>query len=215
MFRKLLRKIKITIAPTAQDIALRKWYADDGDMRLRQEYPLDQSSIVLDLGGYRGQWASDIFARYGCKVYVFEPVKGFADAIMRRFEKNARIQVNAFGLGGSSRSENINLNADGSSTIRAGKSIESISIVDVASWMESNIAGDVALMKINIEGGEFELLERMLEKNLIHRVKNFQIQFHDVFPGARERMRSIQGALAKTHRATYSYEFIWENWELK
>ena len=36
-----------------------------------------------------------------------------------------------------------------------------------------------ALMKINIEGGEFELLERLLETRLISRIENIQVQFHN------------------------------------
>lgn len=214
MIKRTLRKIWRTLFPTEQDLALRQWYADDGDMTLRQEYPLDEQSVVLDLGGYKGQWASDIYSRYRCHIFVFEPVKSFAGGISRRFAQNPQIVVNEFGLGGSSRTETINLNADGSSTIRAGHSKESIRIVSVDAWWKDNIASDISLMKINIEGGEFELLEKMIENDLIRCVKNIQVQFHDVFPGAKERMQNIREKLKATHRSTYSYEFIWENWEL-
>jgi hypothetical protein len=44
---------------------------------------------------------------------------------------------------------------------------------------------------------------------------NIQVQFHDYTPDAAERMKKIQRALKKTHRTTYSFEFVWENWELK
>jgi hypothetical protein len=38
------------------------------------EYDLNADSVCIDIGGYEGQWASDIFGRYGCTIHVFEPV---------------------------------------------------------------------------------------------------------------------------------------------
>ena len=35
-----------------------QWYADGGDARFRVDYDLDAGSVVLDLGGYEGQWAA-------------------------------------------------------------------------------------------------------------------------------------------------------------
>ena len=49
------------------------WFQNNGDKTLRLNYPLTDKSIVLDLGGYEGQWASDIFSRYCCFIHVFEP----------------------------------------------------------------------------------------------------------------------------------------------
>jgi hypothetical protein len=63
---------------------VRAWRAAGGPAR-QFEYALDEHSLVLDLGGYEGQWTSDIVARYGCRVHVFEPVPEFAAAIAKRF----------------------------------------------------------------------------------------------------------------------------------
>jgi FkbM family methyltransferase len=206
------QKVRRMVLPTAQDRALQRWYADQGDFDLRQTYDLTESSIVLDLGGYRGQWASDIFARYQCNIVVFEPVAEFAAGIANRFRHNSRIVIHQVGLGGRTRSETIHVSADGSSTIRQAGKEERIQIVDVVEWFTANAIEDVALMKINIEGGEYELLDRMIEAELIGRVCDLQIQFHDVTPDARARMKKIQSHLRQTHRPTYSYEFVWENW---
>lgn len=44
--------------------------------------------------------------------------------------------------------------------------------------MAGKYIDDIGLMKINIEGGEYELLERMIELGIINKVKDIQIQFH-------------------------------------
>ena len=70
-------------------------------------------------------------------------------------------------------------------------------------------------MKINIEGGEYDLLEHFLESGFIKNINNIQIQFHDFIPNAEERMKKIQYELEKTHSLTYQYPFVWENWQRK
>jgi hypothetical protein len=51
---------------------------------------------------------------------------------------------------------------------------------------------------------------------MITRFKNIQVQFHDfIIENATERMENIQKQLAKTHKITYQFNFVWENWQLK
>ena len=69
------------------------WFSDNGDKTLRLDYELNNDSIVFDLGGYEGQWASDIFSKYWCFIYVFEPVEKFFNKIEQRFSKNEKIFV--------------------------------------------------------------------------------------------------------------------------
>ncbi len=85
-------------------------------------------------------------------------------------------------------------------------------VVDVNDWFEEHQVALVELMKINIEGGEFELLERMIERKLVDRVRDFQLQFHNIAPDSRRRMKAIQSRLAEAHSLSYQYSFVCENW---
>ena len=57
-------------------------------------------------------------------------------------------------------------------------------IVDIDGIKEDmlyGVPGDhVDLIKINIEGGEYELLEAILDNNLAKAFDNLQIQFHGI-----------------------------------
>ena len=53
-----------TLYLSPQERRLLPWLAVEGDATLRVDYDLDQDSLVFDLGGFTGQWASDIFGRY-------------------------------------------------------------------------------------------------------------------------------------------------------
>ncbi|MCF7817350.1 MAG: FkbM family methyltransferase [Kiritimatiellales bacterium] len=213
--KKIIHKLVNRRARKEHSRIVRKWYADGGERSLRFKYDLDKDSIILDLGGYEGQWASDLFSRYQCRIHVFEPVVGFAQKIQERFRLNEKIEVHPFGLGGSSRTETIHLSADGSSVWGDSANMENIKIVDAHDWLVENGIGHIALAKINIEGGEYELLDRLIEKGFLSSVDNIQVQFHNIDSNSRARMERIQHELAKTHQPTYQYDFVWENWELK
>ncbi len=191
---------------------VKKWYADGGDDRFRFDYNLDEQSFVLDLGGFEGQWASDLYARYRCRVAIFEPVARFAQDIGARFRKNSDITVFQCGLGASSRTETIYLHGASSSTEKRQAEAEHIHIVDVRQWFEEHAIQEVQLMKINIEGGEYELLERLIAADLIRKIDDIQVQFHNFVPDAAARMERLQSALRATHTPTYQYRFVWENW---
>jgi FkbM family methyltransferase len=200
------------IFPSEHDRVINKWWADGGDYKLRFDYDLNETSVVLDLGGYDGQWASDLFSKYRCRIFVFEPVHEFAEKIKKRFQRNSQIEVFQYGLGGRSRNETIYICADSSSIFRKSINRETICIIDVKKWLEEKNVGRIDLMKINIEGGEYELLERLVEAQLIGAIGNIQVQFHRVADSSGARMERIQNTLTQTHHLTYQYKYVWENW---
>lgn len=202
--------------PTAHEKNVQAWVALNGDATLRLDYPLTRDSTVLDVGGYEGQWASDIVEKYGCKVIVFEPWPAFARRIESRFHDTAAVTVFPFGIGARSRTERLYGQGDSTSVFQRREGAESLplpirALADI--WQELDLHF-VELMKINIEGGEYELLEALLTTKLIRCIRDVQVQFHKIVPGATDRRRLLQDQLAATHRLTYSIPFVWENWTL-
>ena len=179
-----------------------KWNQLEGDKTLRLDYDLNNDSIVLDVGGYEGQWASDIFAKYGCRIYIFEPVSSFCHKIKDRFIKNTRINVHNFGL--SDRNDELPISLDGSrsSTLYGDfSSSNKVNLKRFKEWLQVEDLESIDLMKINIEGGEYALLKHIYEEGLMAKIKNFQIQFHDLNPNSQEEMKNIQKYLEKTRNA--------------
>lgn len=215
LVKKMIGAIQKRTFPSEHQLMVKKWFSDGGDQAFRFDYDLNENSIVIDLGGYQGQWASDLFGRYQCRIFIFEPVTTFADQIDIRFRNNNKINVYPYGLGGDSRSEEVYLAADGTSLFGDAGNKEKIQIIDVKDWLNENIAGqaNIDLIKINIEGGEYELLDRLIETGLIAAIENIQVQFHDVSPTSLAHMNAIQTELHKTHEPTYQYKFVWENWK--
>jgi FkbM family methyltransferase len=198
-----------------QDKRVIPWFHDNGDKTHRLNYDLNENCLVLDLGGYEGQWASDIFGMYRCEIHIFEPTPQFSQRIRQRFSRNPRIHVHEFGIADKDAAVAMQVAADGSSVFRSGGETISVRLVDAIKFLDSVGINHIDLMKINIEGGEYDLLDRLIAAEFVPCIRNIQVQFHDCVPDAAGRMKRIQEALSHSHRPTYQYEFVWENWEAK
>ena len=183
----------------------------DGDHGLRLDYPLTADSVVVDVGGYKGQWASDIYGRFSCHVHVYEPMPGFADLIEQRFAHNPKVTAHRYGLGGSDRWVQISVDDDASSMIATAATAETVEIRSAAAAVLA--LGEVDLMKLNIEGAEYELLEALDAADALRRVRHVQVQFHDFVPDAHAKCQAARASLAKTHDLMWGYDFVWESWE--
>jgi len=198
-------------------VAVKRWFDDRGDATLRLDYPLDRNSVVFDLGGYHGDFAAAIHARYGCTVHLFEPVPSFFRMCTKRFEGNPKIKCYPFGLSDKAGMFLMSQAADGSSISAADNAVQKIP-VEVRACDEFILSIGkpfIDLLKINIEGGEYEVLPRLLETGLVHNIDHIQIQFHDFIGNAPKKRSDIREGLTATHAETWCYEFVWEGWRLK
>ena len=211
---------RVIPAPAAAPLSERErhigaWVEADGDRTLRVRYDLDDGTVVWDVGGYEGDWAAEIAARYQSRIEIFEPVPAYAERIRKRFERNPRVTVHQVGLGGRARNETIGLHSDESSVFATHGETATIEIADVADQLADSGVAEIALLKLNVEGAEFEVLERLVESGEINRVRDLQVQFHDFVAHAEDRRRAIRESLEGTHDCVYCFPWVWEGWSRK
>lgn len=177
----------------------------------RYEYDLDKSSIVIDIGFYQGTFSKIIYEKYGCQIYAFEPIKTFYDQAVN----SPNIKLYNYGIGAYNRYEKISIQKDASSIFLVSELSEIILIRSIEEVLTELKLDQIDLIKINIEGCEFELLEKIISLNLQNKIKNIQVQFHKFVNNSETRRDQITNELQKTHKLTYNFPFIWENWEIK
>lgn len=193
---------------------VKQWFADNGDYTHRLNYDINENSIVFDLGGYEGWFVEQITKKYNSKVYCFEPLDLFASKIREKYQNNPNVKVYSKGISDQNKKSLIYLNNDGSSTnVIIGQGIE-IELVTIDKIMEEENINFIDLLKINIEGDEYPLLEYMIKNGLHKSVRDIQVQFHRM-ENYLERYENIKIELEKSHVLTYNYPFVWENWKLK
>ena len=196
-------------------VAVTKWFADNGDATLRLDYPLSSDSVVFDVGGYQGDFAEAVYSRFGCRIFLFEPVPEFYAHCVRRFSGNPAVTCLNYGLAARSGSFPIQLSDDASSFKRSVTNgpVCNAEVRGVADAVTALGVKKIDLMKINIEGGEFELLPALVDSGVIEQTRFVQVQFHDFIDGAGPARDAIRRSLARTHHEQWCYPFVWESWE--
>lgn len=192
----------------------RRWFKDDGDETLRLDYPLNQEAVVVDVGGYMGDFADAIHRQYGCKVFVFEPVEKYSAQCESRFKSNPEVTVINEALGGENGEFLIDLAGDASSlsTSVDATSKERVKMRQAGERFDELGIRNIDLMKINIEGGEYDLIQGLLDSGWMPHIRFLQIQFHNFIPNAIDKRSRIRSQLDQTHREDWNYEFVWESW---
>lgn len=201
--------------PFTQEVS--RWFADKGDETLRLDYDLDEDSVVFDLGGYVGDFAFEINKRYGSKVYIFEPVTEFYNVCLDRFKDNKDIDCYNFGLSSRNERRSIGLSANASSFFSPvdGTATEDVEVRSIIDFIQEKRLPKIGLLKINIEGGEYDVLDSLINCGWIRKIEYLQIQFHDFIDGAVRRRLDIRESLSNSHEEMWCYEFVWESWKLK
>jgi FkbM family methyltransferase len=179
----------------------------------RYDYPLTPDSVVIDLGCYEGTFAAKIHEKYGCRVFAFEPVPSFFDRCAQRFNGHTpKVLVLNLAVGGEDGEVEGRIKGDMSGLFAdQGEPWKSRMIRGVGMFALLDL-DEVDLLKINIEGGEFDLLEDLIESAVLHRFRNIQVQWHDVVPDAITRYKNLQGSLSESHHLTFDHGWVWQNW---
>jgi len=218
-FQRLVKKLtfiyQLYILRDPFLINVKRWFNDAGDDTLRLDYRLDETSIVFDVGGYLCDYADAIHKKFGCRVYVFEPVPLFYDKCVKRFSHNPSVTCFNYGLSSTSGWFEMRLD-DNSSSFKTteGGIIQEAQIRAISNVISELEITHIDLIKINIEGGEFDLLPAIINSGLINHIKYIQVQFHNFITHAVENRLAIRKLLEKTHHEMWNYEFVWESWEL-
>lgn len=175
---------------------------------------IDADSVVLDVGAFVGDWSEKISDRFDPTIYAFEPAASGVKAMHKKLGDRPKVHIFDYGLGGADQTAKLALAGPGSSiyTDESPFGLVDIEIRDIAAVLGELAIDEVDLLKVNIEGGEFDLFDRLIETDWLPRVRLVLIQFHEWHPKAYRRRRSIRRELRRTHEEVWDYSWVWEYW---
>jgi FkbM family methyltransferase len=225
--RLLLYKINYKINQYYEGYILRKpeailaldFIKNDKKLDYRHRYALDSDAIIFDCGGFKGEWTAKMLSLYqhlNPKFYVFEIAEPFIKILEKKFINDKNVHVFGFGLGSEDQVIEFAV-SDIATSIFAQlveQEKESGEIKNVNRFLEDYSITHIDLLKMNIEGGEYDLMDAIIASGFVKKCKNIQIQFHNYGEWSVKRRDSIKANLATTHKCTYDYEWNFENWEL-
>ncbi|MFN3167276.1 MAG: FkbM family methyltransferase [Phycisphaeraceae bacterium] len=189
-----------------------RWQHAYPDQQVLYEHPIREGGTVIDLGGYRGDFSAEMLARYRCRSFIFEPVPDYADRIRERFAHNPAARVFTAGLGAASAELSLRVAGERSSQFeKSGETVEA-RLECFGETLERLGISRIDLMKMNIEGGEYDLLEWIVQSDWAPRIDRLIVQFHDFVPDAEARRERLVRALGHTHEPYFGVPFVWEGW---
>jgi FkbM family methyltransferase len=185
---------------------------------------LPVGAVVLDIGAYEGEWSSRVLARADARgqgdlrIHAFEPEPGAIEQYRRALGDEPRVELHPFGLAGRDSWLPLAVGGPGSSVYADPAapgyfgSVQ-VELRDVAAVLSMLGTDRIDLVKINIEGGEFELLDRLHETGWLGRTGPVIVQFHEFAPGAHRARRRNRRQLSETHRCTWCHPWVYERWD--
>jgi FkbM family methyltransferase len=194
-------------------IELSKWIRDRGDYTHNLNYDLNSDSVVMDLGGYTSIWAQQILDKYNPNIYIIEPVPTFYDTLVSKFNSNNKVNLLNVGVATENKKDIIYVNNDGSSLFSTTGTPKEVNFCTIDNILNSWNLDKIDLVQINIEGGEYPLMEYMLSNGTINMFNNIQVQFHCVADTDIIRRQNIRKGLENNNfKIKFDYPFVWESW---
>jgi FkbM family methyltransferase len=171
---------------------------------LRYKYKLTPDDVVIDIGAYRGEWSKVIFQRYQCKIVMVEPGPWIVGCSYGEVINKAAWTCET----------KLTFGGDYYYTSSLEPGTTEYETFDINSLLAKY--DEIALVKMNVEGAEYVLMNHIIDAGLHQRVKNFQIQFHQIEGEDYEQAYAeIEAKLSVTHEPQWRYRMCWENWRRK
>ena len=100
-----------------------------------------------------------------------------------------------------------------SSYIDNKKTKQLVSTKRLETFMKEEFIKNIGLLKLNVEGSEYEIIESLIKSEQISNIKHLHIQFHDFLDNSEVRRKELIEKLKKTHKQVWSFYFVWERWD--
>jgi len=173
------------------------------------------SKIFIDLGAHLGEsvirFYKDVADATEYKIYAFEPNPALTSQLQQNLKGFSNVEIISKAV--SDRDGIVELyvgsmnDADGSTlvlnkhtgNIRYDKPVEVCSI-NFSNWLQSIIKSqDYVFLKINIEGGEYIVMENLMQSGILNQISRIHLILH---------AHKIDGEIFKTTAKDIEFKFL-------
>ena len=166
------------------------------------DYQISENPVIFDVGGYNGEFTEYISNKYKCGVHIFEPVRSSFIRIVEKFKQNPLIWPYDVALEDRDCDGEIHIR-DNSSSMYADGPVEPIRIRDIYKFIQGFKLNKIDILKLNCEGSEFKILNRLIDIGWISNVTNIVVQFHAIFGHSSGELDTLKNNLLKTHNIKF------------
>lgn len=187
---------------------------------------MPKGSICLDCGSHIGD-ITELFSKCGGYVYAFEPNSELIERQKKRFAKRKNIQIinkavwdkyttlnlkalkvnNIMDLSGSSIVEIDKINAYEQEDLEKG-----IEVIDLIEFIKENFSDKnkkVYILKLDIEGAEFEIIEKLLTTGVYKNIELILCETHErFFKDGKKRKEKLLALIDECEATNFYLEWV-------
>lgn len=174
--------------------------------------PLTTEGVIVDVGAFKGEFTKKMLKVYpNSQYWLFEPVPEYAKSLKRRFHDHRNVKIFESAISSDGRELNFQVEGLRTRNIERGN-VHSIKVHSTNIQYVFDCNSSIELLKLNIEGMEYECLEQLIESKSLVKVRYLLIQFHNFQEGDESRRDILREEIAKDFRNIYCFDWIWELW---
>ena len=188
-----------------------RWFLFNRE-KLKYGMKFRSDGLILDIGSYLGKYTRKLLKKNpGMTFWLYEPIPEYYRACLVRFKGRENVSVYQKAVSADGRA--IRMQIDG---LRSRQELNTKN--DVLEFASINIqeifdsAAEIELLKMNIEGIEYECLNLLILSNSLIKAKYLLIQFHNFESGAEKKRNLVRKAIEKDFTNVFNYEWMWELW---
>ena len=206
---RIIRKIASLLKLSFFGRNLQAYVSAGGDQKFRYSFDCKREGVILDVGAFEGEFAK-FHADTADMVICFETNKVAVKALHKRFHNYDNVRIYDFGIGSKTFRGRMVGKGPGASIVFDDNA--DVIIRDVVSVFEELNLNEVTLMKVNIEGGEFDLIQALCDSGLIRNIREIHIQAHDFADKNLNNYLSMHRRLSAHFNLIKSFPYIWDFW---
>lgn len=154
-------------------------------------------NLMIEIGTGDGSSAWAFAQRPGATVHTFEPSTTMRGKAYERLRDLPNVTLLPYAIGGNDRQATLyHCTGAAANLYRTGGKREGCTVVSMNHWIVYARIAEIALLFLDCNGSEYEILEQMIECDRVRQVCHFMIVWDGNEP---ERKAMICDELKKTH----------------
>ena len=183
---------------------------------------LNKTSVCIDCGANVGV-ITELFASKGAEVHAFEPYKPCYDEIVKKFGNNSKIHI--YNQGVLDKNTTMKLYkfehqdyddlffSQGASMYTTNEEINKndyveVEVIDICEFIK-NLNKPIDILKIDIEGAEYDVLDKLIDMELYKNIKHILVEDHcETIPEIREKAETVKNKIKEKNISNIRLDWV-------
>ena len=208
-YQRVIRKIGVLTKLSFFGKNLKRYIDAGGDNRFRFHQNCKRTGIIIDVGAFEGEFTK-FHMETAEQIICFETHSDAVAKLNETFGVEKKVVVCPFGI---SRKDTRGYSVgSGPGAKLVFDDAADIIIRNVRDVFKELGVVKIDLIKINIEGGEFELIEALHEFGMLDKIEEIHVQTHDFADEFLDKTLHMHRLLSEKFELIASYPLVWDFW---